>query len=105
MLLSGYNGLARRETYGEIWSDTNNSLVFRAMPRKRLLHIMQNLHCCDNQSLNIHDKFIKIRRLQVLINKFIDLAPLQEHNNIEGFIISYYGRHPIKQCIRGKPKG
>nr|CAH7751982.1 unnamed protein product [Callosobruchus chinensis] len=104
LLLSGYNCVSRREMYWENSADTNNKLVCKAMSRNRFRHIMQNIHCCDNQNLNQEDRFSKIRPLiDILNNKFLDLAPLEEHHCVDESMIPYYGRHPTKQFIRGKP--
>nr|CAI5866807.1 unnamed protein product [Callosobruchus analis] len=81
LLLSGYNCVPRREMYWENSGDTNNKLVCKAMSRNRFRHIMQNIYCCDNQNLNQEDRFSKIRPLiEILNNKFLDLAPLEEHH-------------------------
>nr|CAH7751988.1 unnamed protein product [Callosobruchus chinensis] len=65
------------------------------MSRNRFRHIMQNIHCCDNQNLNQEDRFSKIRPLiDILNNKFLDLAPLEEHHCVDESMIPYYGRHP-----------
>lgn len=104
LLLSGYNCVSRREMYWENASDTNNSLVCEAISRNRFRHIMQNIHCCDNHNLDPEDKFSKLRPFIILLNKkFIDLAPIEEHHSVDESMVPYYGRHPTKQFIRGKP--
>jgi len=104
LLLSGYNCLPRREMYWENSPDTNNKLVCNAMTRNRFRHIMQNLHCCDNANLAADDRFAKLRPLICLLNKkFMDMAPPAEHHSVDESMVPYYGRHPTKQFIRGKP--
>lgn len=104
LLLSGYSCVPRREMYWENAPDTNNNLVCKAMSRNRFRYIMQNIHCCDNARLDKDDKFSKIRPVIELMNKkFMNLAPLEEHHSVDESMIPYYGRHPTKQFIRGKP--
>lgn len=65
---------------------------------------MQNLHCNDNTNVDKNDKFSKIRPFLTRINeKFIEHAPLQENQSIDESMIPYFGRHGLKQFIRGKP--
>ncbi|XP_050302783.1 piggyBac transposable element-derived protein 3-like [Anthonomus grandis grandis] len=35
--------------------------------------------------------------------EFMDMAPPAEHNSVDESMVPYYGRHPTKQFIRGKP--
>ncbi|VEN58235.1 unnamed protein product [Callosobruchus maculatus] len=89
LLLSGYNCVPRRELYWEHSADTNNTLVCNEISRNCFRHMMQNIHCCDNQD----DKFAKIRPLiEVLNNKFLDCAPLEEHHCVDKSMIPYYGQ-------------
>nr|CAH7764836.1 unnamed protein product [Callosobruchus chinensis] len=45
--------------YWENSADTNNKLVCKAMSRNRFRHIMQNIHCCDNQNLKLKSRGLK----------------------------------------------
>lgn len=66
--------------------------------------LSQNLHCCDNNSLNKKDKSSKIRpKFEILNKKFIDLAPREENHSIDKSMVPYYGRHSTKQYFHGKP--
>lgn len=65
---------------------------------------MTHLHCCDNTNLNSKDRFAKLRPLFDLLNKkFQEYAPIEENHSIDEAMIPYYGGHPCKQFIRGKP--
>lgn len=104
LLLSGYMCTPRREMYWENFPDCKNALVSEAMSRNRFRYIMQNIHCNDNSILDQNDKFSKIRPLFNMLNeRFINYAPIEEHHSIDESMVPYYGRHSTKQFIRGKP--
>lgn len=104
LILSGVVPLPRKPMYWENSTDTKNDLVRNAISRDRFRFVMQNIHCCDNNNLNVDDKFAKIRPFVELINKkFLEFAPIEEAHSIDESMIPYYGRHGTKQFIRGKP--
>lgn len=104
LLYSGYVVVPRRYMYWETASDCKFEIVYEAMARDRFTYIMSHLHCCDNNNLIQGDKFAKIRPLVILLNKkFIEFAPFNENYSIDEAMVPYYGGHPCKQFIRGKP--
>lgn len=104
LLVSGYVVHPYRYMYWENRNDTQNKIVVDAISRDRFSYIMKVLHVCDNNSLEEKDKYAKLRPLFSLINKkFIEFANVEENHSIDEAMIPYYGRHPCKQFIRGKP--
>ena len=64
------------------------------------------MHVADNTNLNSSDKYAKIRPLLDVVNeRFISYSTVfgPDIVSIDESMISYYGRHPCKQFIRGKP--
>lgn len=103
LLLSGYNPLPRRRLFWEGSKDTHNELVASTMSRDRFEFIMSNLHCCNNYSLNIKDKFAKIRPLYDKLNvKFQEFLPHVQYHSIDEAMVPYFGRHGCKQFLKGK---
>lgn len=104
LLFSGYVVVPRRHMYWENAYDCGMPIVYNAMSRDRFSFIMSNLHCCDNDNLQANDKFAKIRPLlDALSVIFLDFAPFEENHSIDEAMVPYYGGHPCKQFIRGKP--
>ena len=104
LLLSGYNTVSRRRMYWEGSTDSHNDLVANSMSRNRFDFIMSNFHCCDNEELNIDDKFSKVQPLFSLLNKkFQEFSPHHEKHSVDEAMVPYFGRHGCKQFIRGKP--
>lgn len=104
LLYSGYVVLPRRCMYWQNAADCGMPIVYNAMARDRFTNIMSNLHCCDNINLKSDDKFAKLRILFDKLNEsFYANAPFEEHHSIDEAMIPYYGGHPCKQFIRGKP--
>lgn len=103
-LLSGYVQVPRRRMYWEREKDGHNELVAEAISRDRFEYIFSNLHVSDNQQLDHHDKFAKVRPLFILLNKkFMENSIVEEMHSIDEAMVPYYGRHGCKQFIHGKP--
>ncbi|XP_069699424.1 piggyBac transposable element-derived protein 3-like isoform X2 [Periplaneta americana] len=104
LLLSGYVTVPRRRMYWETALDTRNELVLSSISRDRFEFIMTNIHVCENDKLNKEDRFAKVRPLYDALNdKFLQYAPHEENHVIDESMVPYYGRHGLKQFIRGKP--
>ena len=107
LLLSGYCTEPRRRLYWATESDTYNKMVATTtMRRNRFEDIMSFFHGANNANLLIEDKFGKVRPfLNILNRNFLasshGFGPTDV--SIDESMISYYGRHPTKQFIRGKP--
>ena len=104
LFISGYAPLPRRPLYWENEEDVHNPAVAGAMPRNRFDLLMKYLHLADNQHLTQGDKSTKVRPLYDMLNKrFIKYFPLSQEVSIDESMVPYYGKHSMKQCIRGKP--
>eukprot|EP00745_Piridium_sociabile_P034386 TRINITY_DN59073_c0_g1_i2.p1 TRINITY_DN59073_c0_g1~~TRINITY_DN59073_c0_g1_i2.p1 ORF type:complete len:383 (+),score=75.54 TRINITY_DN59073_c0_g1_i2:2-1150(+) len=74
------------------------------MTRNRFDLLMKYLHLADNGHLQQGDKFSKVRPLYNLLNvRFVKFFPLTQDLSIDESMIPYFGKHSMKQCIRGKP--
>lgn len=75
------------------------------MSRQRFLDIKRSLHLADNDLLeSTNDTMFKVRPLMELLNKkFRQHGIFHEAFSIDESIIIYFGHHPCKQFIRGKP--
>lgn len=104
LLISGYNDLPRRRMYWEQQDDVLNVAISSSMNRARFETIMRYLHLADNDDLNANDKYAKVRPLFDLLNKrFMDHFPGETNLSIDESMIPYYGKHSLKQHIKGKP--
>ncbi|XP_030762551.1 piggyBac transposable element-derived protein 3-like [Sitophilus oryzae] len=103
-IYSGYCAVARRPLYWENSSDGNHNIICEAISRNRFNFILQNLHCNNNLSLDLDNKFSKIVPfLKHLSKNFLEFAPVKQNHSIDESMIPYFGRHSPKQFIRGKP--
>ena len=101
---SGYAPLPRRRQYWEQADDVKNTAISKAMTRNRFEEIMQFLHLADNLKLSDNDRLAKVRPLLSAINeRFLRYFPEQASLSIDESMVPYYGRHGMKQFIRGKP--
>ena len=65
---------------------------------------MQFLHLADNQNLSASDRVAKVRPLLSMMNeRFLRYFPQQACLSVDESMVPYYGRHGMKQFIRGKP--
>lgn len=104
LLVSGFSTVSRRRMYWENSDDSKNLLISRTISRDRFEYIMSNIHCCDNDNLDENDRFAKLRPLFDRINKkCLEFAPHVEQHSIDEAMVPYFGRHPGKQFIKGKP--
>lgn len=105
LLLSGYCKQPFRRMYWETKADTFNSLVSNSISRDRFEAIHRYLHFNDNNSIIPNNKTYKIQPLLDQINKVSqDLAqPLGKSYSLDEAMEPYFGKHHMKQFIRGKP--
>lgn len=106
LIVSGYNSLPRRRMYWENESDVRNELIANSMRRDRFEEIFRYFHAADNNNLDSNDRYAKVQPFLSLMNeRFMKYgAPFGPTNiSIDESMIPYYGRHPTKQFIRGKP--
>ena len=106
MILSGYVTMPHRRQF---WSNSpttrNTSVVESGMKSKRFADIMASLHFADNSQIDQNDRIFKIRPIFDHFNKvFATLGkPYPDIWAIDEAMEPYFGRHGLKQFIRGKP--
>ncbi|XP_022823341.1 piggyBac transposable element-derived protein 3-like [Spodoptera litura] len=104
LLLSGYNGVARYRMYWEQSIDCHHPGVAACMSRNRFEELLRIYHACDNTNIQPGDKFCKVRPLWELLNrKWLKYYPGDRNLSIDESMIPYFGKHPTKQHIHGKP--
>lgn len=102
--MSGYNILPGKFFFWDSASDMRNEFVADSMRRERFITIMKFMHWADNTQMSSTDKVWKIRPvIDMLQAKFLENFVPTEHMNYDESMIKYYGRHSLKQFIKGKP--
>lgn len=106
LILSGHRSYPRESLY---WSTDENfecAIVRNAMSRNRYKDIKKYLHFNNNNDIpdGCTDRCYKIRPLVDLFNKnFQQFGYFGCHYSVDEKIVEYFGKHPMKQFIRGKP--
>lgn len=105
LLLTGYHSLPRERMYWSLDDDCSMTIITKAMPRNRFLEIKRYLHFCDNcLAAETSDRLFKVRPLaDMLMKKFMQWGVFHVDLSIDESMVKYFGRHPSKQFIRGKP--
>ena len=68
LILSGYVQLPSYRKFWEEAPDVQHRIVKNAMPRNRFVAILQNLHFCDNTTIDPTDKCGKVRPLLDMVH-------------------------------------
>ena len=104
MFLTGYLTPASCRMYWELREDTMNPLVRKAMPRDDFIQVVANTHFVDTEEPDPKDRFWKVRPLFTEVNsKSKQYITQTENVSIDEGMVKYFGPHPLKQFIRGKP--
>lgn len=105
LILSGYHKLPREALYWSLDEDVGVELVSNAMSRNKFREIKRNLHLVNNdEAPSSRDKMFKVRYLSnALMKKFLQWGVFHENISIDESMVKYFGHHPAKQFIRGKP--
>ncbi|KAB0803049.1 hypothetical protein PPYR_00021 [Photinus pyralis] len=104
LLFSGYHKLPRERLYWSSDEDMGVPFVSECMARNTYLQIKRNIHLADNSKLDKQDKLFKIRPFMNLINsKFQQWGIFHATLSIDEAMVRYFGRHSLKQFIKGKP--
>ncbi|XP_046393650.1 piggyBac transposable element-derived protein 3-like [Ischnura elegans] len=104
LILSGYNNVPSKRDYWDSSGDLRNEFVANAMRRDRFLQISRFLHCANNCQPNAEYKMWKLRPIMnMLKTRFLAMFRPEEHLDFDECMIEYFGRHPCKQFLRGKP--
>jgi Transposase IS4 len=104
MYLSGYLSPSNRRMFWELREDTNNSFVANAMSKKTFDEIIQHTYFVERQIPDKNDSFWKVRPLFDHLNKTAkQYVQHPERVSVDEGMVKYFGPHPLKQFIRGKP--
>jgi hypothetical protein len=104
MYISGYMTPSERGMFWELKEDTTNTLVRSAMSRNDFKTILRNIHFADQEEKKEDDRYWKVRPLFNHLNaKAKELVTQTREVSIDEGMIKYYGPHPLKQRIVGKP--
>ena len=106
LMLSGYVTLPSYKMYWEEAIDVQHPLVKKAMPQNRLRLILQNLHFCENDSIDANGKCGKVWPiLEMLWQRCQKFAILTEAANVDESMLPYYGKfgQKLKQRMPMKP--
>ena len=101
LLLSGYHQLPSERQYWSTEDDLGVESVRRAMSRNRFLKIKAYLHF---SAAHQNDRGFKIRPLMDMRNdSFRKFGVFREELSVDEMLVRYFGHHPLKQFIKGKP--
>lgn len=106
LLLSGYNSRPSERHYWSNSEDLGVDIVKQCMTRDRFLKIKQYLHFQNNNLAddNKGDKLFKVRPLFTLVTEsFKKFGVFRKNLSIDEMMVKYYGKHGMKQFMRGKP--
>lgn len=104
LFLSGYHSLPQQDMYWEQAPDVGVPFVYNAMTRQRFKDIKRFLHLNDNSKIDKTDKMYKLRPFfDILQKNFMKFGVFSAHLSLDEMMVKYYGMHPAKMYMRGKP--
>ena len=104
MYMTGYLTPANRKLYWQQREDTENILVRKAMPRNTFDEVIRHTYFVDKVTPDPTDRFWKVRPLFTQLNKTAKKYIKHPENvSVDEGMIKYFGPHPLKQFMRGKP--
>ena len=106
LLLSGHRSYPRQELYRSLHPNFDCPIIWEAMSKNRFMALKKYFHLNNNREIpeNCKNRYFKIRPLIEKMNKnFLQFGYFSDKYSVDEKIIGYYGLHPIKQFIRGKP--
>ncbi|KAL5256763.1 hypothetical protein ACHWQZ_G011882 [Mnemiopsis leidyi] len=104
LMLSSYVDVYSKEQYWSVDCDTRNELIMRMMTRNRFRDILRYLHLADNNAIDEEDRFFKVRRyLEIIRERCLKYYLMQNTLSVDETMVPYFGRHSLKQYIKGKP--
>ena len=104
LMLSSYVDVYSKEQYWSRDLDTRNELVASLMSRNRFRDILRYLHVADNNAIDEEDRFFKVRRyLEMIRQRCLENYMRQNTLSVDETMVPYFGRHSLKQYIKGKP--
>ena len=106
LLLSGHRPYPRQELYWSLHPNFDCPIIRKAMSKNRFMALKKYFHLNNNLEIpkNYKDRCFKIRPLiEKMKENFLQFGYFSDKYSVDEKIVGYYGRHPIKQFIRGKP--
>lgn len=106
LIFSGYHKLPSERNYWSEEEDLGICIVKKCMSRNKFQKIKRMIHFNDNDEAtnNKNDRGFKVRPLLIKINKnFQQWGIFIKELSVDEMIVKYFGRHGLKQFIRGKP--
>lgn len=104
MYLTGYLTPSTRKMYWENREDTMNPFVKKAMSRNLFIDIITHTYFVDKVVPDAGDRFWKVRPLFDQLNETAkQYVKHPERVCVDEGMIKYFGPHPLKQFLRGKP--
>ncbi len=104
LLLSGYHRLPQEDMYWEQAADVGVPIVYQSMPKNRFREIKKYLHLNNNSNIDKNDKMFKVTPyFNILRENFQRYGIFHSHLSIDEMMVKYYGKHPVKMYMKGKP--
>jgi hypothetical protein len=104
MYVTGYLTPSNRKMFWEQREDCSNSFVKKAMSRNMFVDIIHHTYFVDTVIPDPDDRFWKVRLLFNHLNKTAkEFVQHPERVCVDEGMVKYFGPHPLKQFIRGKP--
>ncbi len=104
MFLTGYLTPSNRAMFWETKEDTGNSFVKKAISRDNFRKVISCSYFVDRATEDKNDRFWKVRPLFDQLNKTAKMFVQPTENVcVDEAMVKYFGPHPLKQFIRGKP--
>lgn len=104
LLFSGYHHVPQVQLFWSMDPTFGVPIVRQTMSRNIFLRLKSNFHIANNDTLDLSDKFGKVRPLFKMLNeRYMQFGVWAEHLSIDETMVPYFGRHSAKMFIRGKP--
>jgi hypothetical protein len=104
MYMTGYISPSNRQMYWQQREDTQNLMVKKAMSRNLFADLVGITYFTDKTVPDPADRFWKVRSLFDQLNRTAKKYVQQpERVSVDEGIIKYFGPHPLKQYMKGKP--
>lgn len=104
MHMTGYLTPSNGQMYWEKREDTQNLVVKKAMSKRLFRDLTRNTYFTSQEEADPDDKFWKVRLLFDHLNKTAKLyIRVGEWVSVDEAVIKYFGPHPLKQYMKGKP--
>ena len=104
LLFSGYHTVPQENLYWCSAEDMSIPIIPSVMPRNHFKDIKRYFHLSDNNMLQKGDKLGKISPLYRELGKnLMQFGIFHKELSLNESMVPYYGHHPSKMFIKGKP--